>query len=193
MHPITVNSPKFLGCSRNRDPTWFDPASIEIDESNSGMREAHLGQRMLVKQEKPEVAIVPCAQLLFTQAKCSAQFKGGPYKNKHLNYFIHDLISKHPKESCELILKEKWLVLDIMKYNGRLWSIDNRRLHCLQEYQKYLQNSGRNETVQVRVRIHQWTTEHHRCLQHYDTRNRGTDIKVRGRWWQAPFLVLRAE
>ena len=157
----------------------------QIDESNSGIREAHLGQRSLeVKVEPPEVAIVivPCAQLRFTQCSCGAKFRGGPYANKHLNDFIQDLISKGPKESCKLILKETWLVLDIMKYNGGLRSIDNRRLHCLKEYQKYLQDSGSSETVRVRVRIHHWTEEHDRYVNHNDTRNGGTDIKVRGRW-----------
>lgn len=71
--------------------------------------------------------------------------------------------------------------MDIMKINGELRSIDNRRLHCLQEYQKYLQESGSSETVRVRVRVHQWTHEHERYLHHNDTCNGGTDIKVRWR------------
>lgn len=77
--------------------------------------------------------------------------------------------------------EEEWLTLDIMKINGELRSIDNRRLHCLQEYQKYLQESGSSETVRVRVRVHQWTHEHERYLHHNDTCNGGTDIKVRWR------------
>ena len=86
---IQLNPPSSWGCSRNGDPTWFDPASIEIDESNSGIRMAQRGRRISeeVKVEPAEEAIVPCAQLLFTQGECSAYFKGGPYKNKHLNDF----------------------------------------------------------------------------------------------------------
>ena len=102
----------------------------------------------LLGRRKRSMRIAP----IYTAQRCGVYFRGSPYSNKDLNIFIQYLMPKGARKSCKLILKEKWLVLDIMNTNGRLRSIDNRGLHCLQEYHKYLPDFSRRSLALRRAK-----------------------------------------
>ena len=55
-----------------------------------------------------------------------------------------------------------------------MWSIDNRRLYCLREYQKLVEP----RQVVIRVRLHKWHRQFDCLLDHESTPNDGTSIRV---------------
>ena len=131
---------------------------------------------MAVKPEPPEEGFLKVRDLRYTQGSCSETFNGGPYRGCKLEECIAGLIAGKDDPT-----RAPWLTLDVVKttQDGKLWSIDNRRLKCLKEYQKYLDQSGTDKTVLVKARIHRWTEMHRRFWKHNDTTCKGKDIHVR--------------
>jgi len=78
--------------------------------------------------------------LRYTRARIAARFGDG----RHLNDLISELCSSRIVASSEA-----FLVLNVVRYRGRLFCLDNRRLWCLRQFQ--LQAS---HDVRVRVRVH---------------------------------------
>lgn len=151
---------------------------LAVEEALDRIRMAMIGQKasMAVKPEPPEEGFLKVKDLLFTQDSCSEIFKRGPYRDRKLEECTAGLIAGKDDPT-----RDKWLTLDVVKdtQDGKLWSIDNRRLKCLKDYQEYLDQSGTHKTVMVKARIHQWTETHCRFLDHRDTRCHGKDIRVR--------------
>ena len=112
-------------------------------------------------------AMVECASLLYTQASCSSYFSDG----RSLETVL-DLLKQgkaHP-------LREPWLRLDVIVYEGQMFSVDNRRLYCLHKYQEHL---GAQRTVWARVNLYHWVPVFDRFWAHFDTGNGGSSIRVR--------------
>lgn len=151
---------------------------LPVAEALDRIRMANIGQKasMAVKPEPPEEGFLKVKDLLYTQRSCREIFKGGPYRGRKLEECTAGLIAGKLDPT-----RTQWLTLDVVKdtQDGKLWSIDNRRLKCLKEYQKYLDQSGTDKTVMVKARIHQWTETHCRFLDHLDTWCHGKDIRVR--------------
>ena len=60
---------------------------------------------------------------------CGRRFRHGPYAGRLLEDAVEGLITQklHPE-------RDAWLTLDVIEKEGRLISIDNRRLWCLHEF-----------------------------------------------------------
>ena len=112
--------------------------------------------------------LVKCSDLLYTQDSCKNEFADGT----KLDTVVLQLIAQ---ERDPLI--DPFFVLDVIVWNGSLFSVDNRRLYCLHRYQDYI---GRSETLHVRARLHRWLDVFDRFWTHYTTLNGGTSIRLRG-------------
>ena len=130
------------------------------------------GQRAVgteVKLEIFEEMIVPVKNIAYTQRWCSNYFRGGPYAGEQLQVVIDYLISGAIDP-----LNDSWLTLDIVKRNGKLQSVDNRRLYCLKAWQA----QEASKDIQARIRLRVWDPLFDRYLQHNETDS--TSIRVRG-------------
>ena len=124
--------------------------TISLEAVFSRMRMALLGETMAyrdVKQEPVEEITGPVQQLLYSQWTCSSRFRGGPYAGRLLHEAIADLTSGNLDP-----LQDDWLVLDVVRRNARLFSVDNRRLFCLRSWQQ--QEPERK--VLARIRVREW-------------------------------------
>ncbi len=61
--------------------------------------------------------------------------------------------------------RDDWLTLDVIEKEGKLISIDNRRLWCLKEFHC----RGRSSAVYAKIRVKVWSPLFDRFLQHLDT------------------------
>ena len=121
-------------------------------------------QRMLVHVD----------QLRYTQAECSRRFRGGPYEGLELRMCIRDLIDGRERPDSD------WLTLEVVRKNGRLYSLNNRRLYCLKRLQQHNELKGSKEPVRAWVQVVcTWTPYHSQFLKHFDTPCEGESIKVR--------------
>lgn len=121
------------------------------------------GQRAVgteVKLEIFEEMIVPVKNIAYTQRWCSNYFRGGPYAGEQLQVVIDYLISGAIDP-----LNDSWLTLDIVKRNGKLQSVDNRRLYCLKAWQA----QDASKDIQARIRLRVWDPLFDRYLQHNET------------------------
>lgn len=117
---------------------------------------------------QPASTLVKCSDLLYTQDSCKNVFADGT----KLDTVVQQLIAQERDP-----LVDPFFVLDVIVWGGRLYSVDNRRLYCLQRYQDYI---GRSDILQVRVRLHRWLDVFDRFWIHYTTLNGGTSIRIRG-------------
>ncbi|CAK8993465.1 unnamed protein product [Durusdinium trenchii] len=148
---------------------------LPLEEALHRIRLAMVGQRAtMAKDEPPEEALVPVRVLRFTQEGCSATFRGGPYQGQDLEVVIQDLI----KGKCDPT-RDDWLTLEVVKWDGTLYSNDNRRLHCLKEAQTHHDKMGTGKEVQAKVKIYHWTEQHSKYVEHLDTKCDGKRIQVR--------------
>eukprot|EP00746_Dinoflagellata_sp_MGD_P066773 gnl/MRDRNA2_/MRDRNA2_276210_c0_seq1.p1 gnl/MRDRNA2_/MRDRNA2_276210_c0~~gnl/MRDRNA2_/MRDRNA2_276210_c0_seq1.p1 ORF type:complete len:208 (+),score=53.61 gnl/MRDRNA2_/MRDRNA2_276210_c0_seq1:43-624(+) len=125
--------------------------------------------------EEPIEAIIPCEEIFFTQSSCSRRFSDGRRLEDTISELVDGTIDplKHPK-----------FVLHVIKRDGKLHSVDNRRLYCLKEFQKKVIPSK----VLVKVIIHFWDPAFDRFLHdqaftrflaHNTSRTGGVDIHVK--------------
>ena len=119
------------------------------------------------QHDKTPAVFVPCSELLYTQDSCRPVFADGT----RLDVVTQQLISQEIDP-----LQDPWFLLDVVEWGGRLYSIDNRRLYCLHQYQKHVGDKA----VKIRVRIHRWLEIFDRFWMHYTTRNGGLSIRIRG-------------
>ena len=112
--------------------------------------------------------LVKCSELLYTQDSCKKEFADGT----KLDTVVQQLITQERDP-----LADPFFVLDVIVWDGNLFSVDNRRLYCLRRYQDYI---GRSETLHVRARLHRWLDVFDRFWIHYTTQNGGTSIRIRG-------------
>ena len=127
-----------------------------------------------IKEEPPEEAIVGCDQLYYPQGSCGKRLRGGgPYAGWLLAWVIDAWVDG----SIQLDpVQDDWLQLQVVKWNGKLFSIDNRHLFIFHEYQRRTQTLD----LLVRIKFKVWDSTFDRFLDHWDTRNGGVSIEVRG-------------
>lgn len=121
------------------------------------------------KVEPPELVTVCCDDLFYTQKGCSDRFRGGRYLEDTIQALLNGSVDPQ---------RDEWLVLEVVKKDGRLLSNDNRRLYCLKEYQRRRLEPGK---VMVRIRVFYWDSAWNSFQRHHDTKNGGTEIFVRQR------------
>ncbi len=108
----------------------------------------------------------------YTQSSCSCVFRDG----RSLEQSVADLVDGRVDA-----LRDEWLTLDVVLLNGKLYSVNNRRLYCLKQFQILVRHSC---TVLVRVRLHRWNSisQGHICKQfrkHFTTECDGESIFIR--------------
>ena len=111
--------------------------------------------------------VVNCSDILYTQDSCKNVFSDGTT----LEEVVQQLTAKLRDP-----LHDPFFILDVVDWDGRLFSVDNRRLYCLRQYQERL---GESRVVQVRIRLHRWLDVLDRFWYHFTTVNGGTAIRVR--------------
>ena len=145
----------------------LDEALCRIQET---VRGAAVSSFQSVKQELGEEMVVQCREIRYSQASCSSKFRHGPYQGCLLEVVVDDLIRGTVKP-----LEDDWFVLDVVKRDGKLISVDNRRLFCLHEFQRRYPS----KVVWARIRVKFWDSLFDRFLNHSDSANNGTSIYVR--------------
>lgn len=113
------------------------------------------------------IRVVAVDELLYTQNGCSGKFSDGHTFDELIRQLLHGEVDP---------LYEKRLLLDVVQWGGKLWSVDNRRLYCLRKYQEIV---GRSWVVHCRVRVKAWCLLLDRFWDHFDTTTGGKSIAVR--------------
>jgi hypothetical protein len=96
------------------------------------------------KEEPAEDRLVDCTQIRYSQASCARRFRRGPYAGRLLANVVDDLLAERLNPG-----RDDWLTLDVIEKEGKLISIDNRRLWCLKEF--YLR--GNSPAVYAKIRV----------------------------------------
>lgn len=118
--------------------------------------------------------LVKADEVLFTQAECSGTFSGGRHQGQPLETLIQAIV-----DNPEYPLKDDRLIIDVVKKGMALQSVDNRRLYCFREAQRRLRwQSDAIVWIKICERKHDIVQE--RFVKHYDTRDGGKTIYVRG-------------
>ena len=147
---------------------------VGLDEVFAQIRQLQRGGVVaspVVKEEPAEEVIVPCDRLLYTQKSCAKRFRGGPFGGKLLEEVIEAWVRGVAAIDP---LKDEWLIFDVVRREDKLYSVDNRRLHMLKEYQRRVPCK-----VWVRIRWKLWEPLFSRYLSHSDSTNGGITIGVR--------------
>ena len=141
-----------------------------------------------VFEKKETVMKVPATELRFTQRRCSFYFR---CMHRRLSSECRHCPTRSVQDTAEEIVNgmdpsnKDWAMLDVVKQDGVLRFIDNRRLFAFQEAQRQLREKGQERTVWVRVRTYSWHPQFNRFLKHmayWDEPGGGEDIEVK--WWQ---------
>lgn len=120
--------------------------------------------------------LVRADEVLFTQAKCSETFSGGPHQGQPLETLIEAVVA-----NPEYPLKDERLIIDVVKKGLALQSVDNRRLYGFREAQRRLQRYHQSDAVVwIKIREHKYDIVQERFVKHYDTIDGGKSIIVRG-------------
>lgn len=121
-----------------------------------------------------DVVCVPVRSVRFTQVSISTAFRHGS-PGVEVETLVADLLkgAVHPLRCDDLIL-------DGVMYRGDIFSLDNRRLWALQQYQISLYSS--DAEVQVRIRLLPWsesaTADH--FFKKFNSDCAGESVKCRG-------------
>jgi len=93
---------------------------------------------------REEARVVPVDEIRYTHDWISTHFKDG----RTIASLVEELAAglADPLQTPEL-------QLDVVQFEGALWSIRNRRLHALKEYQEYLRQQGLATQVQVLAHV----------------------------------------
>ena len=119
------------------------------------------------------IEVVNLQDIRFTQKKCSSRFSDG----RPLRDTIREL--NNGKFGCQPFVHHEWLCLCLVRFPNNpatFLSIDNRRLHCLNQHQRFLQRP-----VWVLGYMVTPTDRHNmqRFLNHLDTSCCGEEIRIR--------------
>ena len=121
-----------------------------------------------VKEEEVTMT-VPVSELLYTQRKCSRFFR---CMHRLLSNMCSRCCTRSVEDTAEEVVKgmdpskEDWARLDVVRYRGRLRSIENRRLYAFRHAQEILREQGSERVVQARIRVFVWKEQFDRFLQH---------------------------
>jgi len=140
----------------------------EIYEALQG----ELAQQSTVKHEDFELATLPVDSLRYTQESCSPTFKCGRRLVESIDAFVRGMDPS----------KQPWCILRVVRRNGLLLSVDNRRLHAMKEAQRILRERDPTVVVWARAKLYTWTAALDAFLSHLDHRCLATDgqnIRVR--------------
>jgi serine/threonine protein kinase len=113
-----------------------------------------------------ETTVVRCDEIRFSQECCSRTFTDG-------QSFQQLIVAIH--HNPEYPLNNERLVLDVVKKDGTMFSLDNRRLHCFHAAERQCPQ----RPVWIRIRIHQHSHVWTRFRSNFSTRNHGVSIRVR--------------
>jgi len=123
------------------------------------------------REENPNkfLKTVPVSSVLFTHDCIAGQFGDG----KTFPPLIEGLQKGEINSLCH-----DFLVLNAVEVDGKLYSLDNRRLYCLKEYQKL----QKDQVVSVRLKVTRNTDPAIAMfLQKLTTNNGGYSVRVRSR------------
>ena len=146
-----------------------------VDRILIGMRKVLRGSMMQapeVLKQQFEAIRVPVDALRYTQKSCRAVFTDG----RPLKKMAHDIATglEVPTSS--------WWVLRVMKRNGLLFSLDNRRLWALKEAQKQIRINDSDKQIFAKAQLYIWDPAFDVFLRHVDhscSVADGVDIRVR--------------
>mmetsp|Transcript_78357 Transcript_78357/g.227367 ORF Transcript_78357/g.227367 Transcript_78357/m.227367 type:complete len:638 (-) Transcript_78357:157-2070(-) len=99
-----------------------------------------------------ETCCVPVQSLHFTHCSIAQIFRHGPYAGSDLEVLVEDLRTGRVDP-----LTHESMVLEVVRYRGKLYSLNNRRLWALQQHQLMLMSEV--ASVMVRVRVLSWASE----------------------------------
>ena len=119
------------------------------------------------------MVVLPSDRICFTQKGISACFKDG----RELETTIKALLSR----TIDPWTDDRF-ILPVVRRNGLLLSIDNRRLYSMKEAQRRACCSNPLAVMWVRARIHNWSPIYDKFLEHLDHGCEGTagsDITAR--------------
>lgn len=142
---------------RSRTPPWHEGGADAVRQ-----------HRPAPQAEGPEVETLPLWQLRFTHDTIKPRFRDG----RSLEELIEQL------KRGEHNLKRAWfLELDVVLVNKKYYSLSNRRLHCLKEYQRWSEN-----TVFVKAKVTK-IVDPVICkfFSSLTTQNGGTSVEIRER------------
>ena len=114
-----------------------------------------------------QLTVLKCSDLLYTQNSCKNVFADGTS--------LEDVVKQLIKRERDP-LEDPFFVLDVVEWDGHFYSVDNRRLYCLQRYQSHVKCV---KEVWVRVRLRRWHEVFDRFWTHFTTTNGGACIRVR--------------
>jgi len=157
------------------------PQSVELSRGGKILRNlgqmhgpADGGNLSAVPRELHQYKEVPVDEVLFTHSDVSDHFKDGRP--------IWSCVDELERERINP-LDVKFLELDVVRAGSspRLWSLRNRRLYCLKEYQQRLRKGGRQ--VQLHVKVCLLPLEDFNVLskfiERFSTQNGGLSVEVR--------------
>ncbi|CAE8647545.1 unnamed protein product, partial [Polarella glacialis] len=156
------------------------PLSGELSQEARLLRNLHQmrgaadgGDLEAVPRQAP--VMVPVDALRYTHNAISDHFKDGRS--------IADLVGQLQGGKIDP-LREPSLCLDVVEFHGRYWSLRNRRLHALKQYQQQLRASPWYlESGQVQVHVHVLPLTHpavfHKFIECFDTETGGETVSVR--------------
>lgn len=123
---------------------------------------------------REEAREVPVDEILYTHDDVSSHFKDG----RSIESTVEQLVSGKLDP-----LLTPFLWLDVVEFEGRLWSIRNRRLCALKSYQRHLRREGSAAEVLVRVFvIGVWqgsAAALYKFLESFSTQDRGQSVEVK--------------
>ncbi|CAE8713082.1 unnamed protein product [Polarella glacialis] len=116
---------------------------------------------------------VPVSEVLFTHKSIAAVFRHG-----HVGEDVEALVNDLRNGLVDPLAHED-LLLDVVRYRGRLHSLNNRRLWALQQHQLLLLNT--DAVVYVQVRVLPWSKPRTltRFLLAFDACTDGESVRVR--------------
>ena len=152
-----------LGSAFNKDGE-----QIMSDEVFQHIREALRGEsaRNCVKEEQFEHIRVPVDSLRFTHNSCGATFRHcGRTLEETADKFVEGL------DPCTA----PWCELRVVRRNGLLLSLDNRRLWAMQEAQRRIRDQDPSKILWVRVKLFMWDPAFDVFLEHLNHSCSGAD------------------
>eukprot|EP00747_Dinoflagellata_sp_TGD_P180430 gnl/TRDRNA2_/TRDRNA2_32883_c1_seq1.p1 gnl/TRDRNA2_/TRDRNA2_32883_c1~~gnl/TRDRNA2_/TRDRNA2_32883_c1_seq1.p1 ORF type:complete len:248 (-),score=25.84 gnl/TRDRNA2_/TRDRNA2_32883_c1_seq1:126-812(-) len=165
----------------------FGPAAIPV-ELTRGHKILRNLANMYGQADGGDLSIVPRVpemlktltvdEVRYTHADVSSLFKDG----RSIESLVDELCSSSIDP-----LQAKFLELDVVHWgspgNMHYWTLRNRRLHCLKEYQRRLRLRSQGSSDQVKIRAYVLPLEHRavyaKFAECYSTKDSGLSVVVR--------------
>ena len=146
---------------------------VPLEAVLEGLRGEYRTHSDDVKIEEYETVRVPVDSLRYTQATCSSRFRCGKPVDETIREFAMGL----DPTSVD------WCMLSVIKRDGLLLSVDNRRLYALKEAQRVIREHDPTKVLYVRIKLYTWMPIFDRFLYHLDHEcfaSDGRRISIRG-------------